>query len=102
MTIFLLVVIGGGRTIFISFGGPAGAGHIDDDLGGGLGLGQQRELLGVVVLLVFYGDAVEEKLGDVGHGDGVFSGDFLVGELGEEVGEELVYVGGIGQIGGVG
>lgn len=67
-----------------------------------VGFGGALGGLGVAILLVFHRDAVEEELGDVGHGDGVFAGDFVVGELVEEIGEELVYLGGVGEVVGVG
>ena len=37
--------------------------------------------------------AVEEELRDVGEGGGVASGDAVMGELGEEIREEMVDVG---------
>ena len=76
--------------------------HVDDNSCGFGGVGGLLGGLGVAILFVFYGDAVEEELGDVGHGDGVFAGDFVVGELVEEIGEELVYLRRVGEVVGVG
>ncbi len=56
--------------------------------------------LGVFGLAVHDADAVEEELGDVGHGHGVFAGDAIVGDLGEEVGEGEVYGSGGAEIAG--
>ena len=95
---------GGGYGFGLRFGGEIvlRAGHVDDDLGGFVGLRGLLGGLGVAILFVFNGDAVEEELGDVGHGDGVFAGDFFVGELVQEIGEELVYLRGVGEVVGVG
>ena len=71
---------GGGRSV-VCVGAAAGAGDVDHDalrlVGGGLGFGG----LGVLFLAVHHALAVEEELGDVGHGGGVAAGDALVGEI---------------------
>ena len=60
--------------------------HIDDDLWGLGGFGG----LSVAGLAVHHGDAVEQELGDVGHGDGVSAGNAVVGDLLEEIAKEAV------------
>jgi hypothetical protein len=64
----------------------AGARHEMDNGFGRGGFGG----LGVAGLRVHYADAVEEKLGDVGHGHGVFARDTVVRDLGDEIGEEEI------------
>ena len=50
--------------------------------------------LGVAGFALHYGDAVEEELGDVGHGDGAFARDAVMRDLDQEVTEEEVDPGG--------
>jgi hypothetical protein len=59
----------------------AGAGHVEDDLGGLGGFGGQGGDLRIAGLAVHGRDTVEEELRDVRHGDGVFAGDTVVGDL---------------------
>ena len=44
------------------------------------------------------GDAAEEELADVGDGDGVKTRDALAGELADEVAEERIYLGRVGEV----
>src|SRR5271154_970451 len=76
----------------------ARAGHVDDDALRFVCRGLRGRGLGVFGLAVDYGLGVEEELGDVGEGGGVAAGDAVVGEVFEEVGEEEVYGGGLGEI----
>jgi len=74
-----------------------GAGHADDDAlwfvgGGGLGGG-----LRVFFLAMHDREAVEEELGDVGHGGGLASGDAALGQLFQQVAEKEVDGSGCGE-----
>jgi hypothetical protein len=72
--------------------GVAGAWEVDDDVGGfgsGGGLGVGGSVAGMAM---DYGLAVEEELGDVGHGGGVAAFDFAGGELCQQIAEKQIDV----------
>src|SRR5712691_3099285 len=70
----------------------AGAGHVDDDLDRGVGI-----LLGIE-LAFDGGEGTEELIGDVGKYGGAAGGDFVVGEEEEQAREEVVDLGGGGEV----
>ena len=75
------------RRILVCGAVAVGAGHVEDDLGG----------LGVF----FFGDGgegAEELVGDVGEDGGAAGGDFVLREEKEQAGEEVVDLGGRGEV----
>jgi hypothetical protein len=79
-----------------------GAGHVEDDVWGLVGGGLGGNGLSVFLLAIDHALAIEEELGDVGEGGGVAAGDAVVGEVFQEVGEEEVDGGGLGESVGAG
>src|SRR6266849_4707773 len=76
------------RRILLWLGAIAvGAGHVEDDLGG----------LGVF-LLGDGGEGAEELVGDVGEDGGAAGGDFVLREEEEQAGEEVIDLGGGGEV----
>jgi len=67
--------------------GAVGAGHVENDLGG----------LGVY-LFGDGGEGAEELVGDVGEDGGAAGGDFVLGEEEEQAREEVVDLGGGGEV----
>jgi hypothetical protein len=63
-----------------TWGTAAGADGVDDEALGFFGFGSGGGL-GVAGFALHYADAIEQELGDISHGDGVFSGDAIVGDL---------------------
>jgi hypothetical protein len=83
--------------VVVEVGRAAGARHIDDDALGLVGFGLGCGGLGVFLLALHDAEAVEDELGDVGHGGGLASGDAALGQLFQEVAEEEVDGGGRGE-----
>ncbi len=77
-----------------------GTGDVEDH--GFASPGQSGGGLFIAGFALHDGDAVEEELGEVGHGDGAFARDAVVGDLVQEVAEEEVYARGGGEIIGTG
>ena len=82
--------VGGGGDVvaFVDVGTAAGADGVQDEALGFFGFDS-----GGAGFALHYADAVEQELGDVGHGDSVFARDAIVGELFQEVAEEEVHAG---------
>lgn len=90
----LVLIVGCGRGVLrrghaetVRAGRIVGAGHVDDD-GGGLGV-------------LLFGDGwkgAEELAGDIGEDGGAAGGDFVLGEEEEQAREEVVNLGGGGEV----
>jgi hypothetical protein len=65
--------------VVVEVGTAARAGHIDDDALGFVGCGLGFGGLGVSLLALHDAEAVEDELGDVGHGGSLASGDAALG-----------------------
>jgi hypothetical protein len=63
-----------------------GFGHIDDDA--------LRPVAGRIGLLGNGGESAKEKIADIGEDGGTSSSDAVLGKKAEEIGEDLVEVGG--------